>query len=335
MKPKHFKSKKEDRRGAGSLAPAPMTVRSTAGRTWLQRSASEAAKTHEDEVGAAKDSASSDASEAESPGTSRWDGDIGPGLRRDPSTWVPGVEAAVPSPHGASARAPISAGPDPLGADRRIDHQVAPRGAHVMKGEALTDTRRGVHVGEGDAFLSIERRARHARKMETFSVEDAHAATAIAAAPALGDTTDSAATHDEVTDTVVRTGPTPTTVDHTNAEKRRRRWPLIPVAGAAGALALGIGGGGAFAYFSSVGSGAGQAKDGSLATVSVVATTGPADLLPGVREPSTSPFTTAALPAPPSTWSRRGPRCTRATPLCAATTISASPRRCPTSSPRR
>ena len=59
-----------------------------------------------------------------------------------------------------------------------------------------------------------------------------------------------------------------------------RRWRLVPVAGAAGALVVGLGGGAAFAFFSG-GPGTGDVATGSPVTLDAVATTGPADLLPG------------------------------------------------------
>jgi hypothetical protein len=116
-------------------------------------------------------------------------------------------------------------------------------------------------------------------KTEAVSVKAAPGALTPGASPLPGTAAAAPATESEVAAAVVNTRPA--TEDHTYAGKRRRRWPLIPVAGAVGAVAIGFGGGGAFAYFATAGSGAGQAKGGSLATVSVVATTGPADLLPG------------------------------------------------------
>ena len=59
-----------------------------------------------------------------------------------------------------------------------------------------------------------------------------------------------------------------------------RRWGLVPVAGAAGALVAGLGGGAAFAFFSG-GPATGHVSTGSPVTLDAVATTGSADLLPG------------------------------------------------------
>lgn len=65
------------------------------------------------------------------------------------------------------------------------------------------------------------------------------------------------------------------------SKPRRRRWHVVPVAGAVGALVAGLGAGGAYAYFSSTGSGTGQTVVGSPVSVTVTAVSGPADLLPG------------------------------------------------------
>jgi hypothetical protein len=62
-----------------------------------------------------------------------------------------------------------------------------------------------------------------------------------------------------------------------------RRWRLVPVAGAAGALVVALGGGAAFAYFMShaAGSGTGHTATGSPVAIPSVGTAGTADLLPG------------------------------------------------------
>ena len=62
----------------------------------------------------------------------------------------------------------------------------------------------------------------------------------------------------------------------------RRRWRLVPLAGAAGAVAVGLGVGSAVAIIvSQGGSGSGQTTAGGPVDVGVAATTGNADLLPG------------------------------------------------------
>ena len=63
----------------------------------------------------------------------------------------------------------------------------------------------------------------------------------------------------------------------------RRRWRLVPLAGAAGAVAVGLGAGSAVAIIVSHqgGSGSGRTTAGDPVDVAVAATTGNADLLPG------------------------------------------------------
>jgi hypothetical protein len=62
----------------------------------------------------------------------------------------------------------------------------------------------------------------------------------------------------------------------------RRRWRLVPLAGAAGAVAVGLGVGSAVAIIvSQGGSGSGQTTAAGAVDVAVAATTGNADLLPG------------------------------------------------------
>jgi hypothetical protein len=62
---------------------------------------------------------------------------------------------------------------------------------------------------------------------------------------------------------------------------RWRRWVVKPLALAALTLSLGLGGGTAWAYFSATGSGTGHAKTGSPVALTITATSGAADLLPG------------------------------------------------------
>jgi hypothetical protein len=128
-----------------------------------------------------------------------------------------------------------------------------PRGDHVMRGHVLTDVPQGAHVKKGDPLLVLEQRALHAMKGE------------------------GPVTPDPSTPRERRARRTSRQGAH---KAMSRRWGLVPVAGAAGALAVGLGGGGAFAFFSS-GPGTGDAPTGSAVTLKAVATTGPADLLPG------------------------------------------------------
>lgn len=62
---------------------------------------------------------------------------------------------------------------------------------------------------------------------------------------------------------------------------RWRRWVGKPLALSALALSLGVGGGTAWAYFTSTGSGTGHATVGSPVSLTITATSGTADLLPG------------------------------------------------------
>lgn len=186
-----------------------------------------------------------------------WDGPPGP---------VP-CPTTPPAPSLEPAMAPPCVQPDEEG-----------RGAHVREGEALTDVARGAHVMKGDPLLSVERRALHALKADALSTTDVGApppqtASWPSAAP------EPVATGNEVTATT--DGSTPSTGGGAGDSKRRRRWPLVPVAGAAGVLAAGLASGAAFAYFTSTGSGTGHAPTASPVTITVTATTGAADLLPG------------------------------------------------------
>lgn len=61
----------------------------------------------------------------------------------------------------------------------------------------------------------------------------------------------------------------------------RRRWRLVPVAGAAGAVVAGLGGGTAVAFITTHGSGSTDTVTGSPVAVTIAATAGTADLLPG------------------------------------------------------
>jgi hypothetical protein len=161
----------------------------------------------------------------------------------------------------------------------------AERGEHVMKGHVLTDLPRGAHVMENDPFLSVERRALHIMKgpdvatpgLSTFSSETTRSADDIISDLA-------SAAEVSVARPVRRAAERRTRqsrpMRHGAPNSASRRWRLVPVAGAAGALVVGLGGGAAFAFFSG-GPGTGEVATGSPVTLDAVATTGPADLLPG------------------------------------------------------
>lgn len=132
----------------------------------------------------------------------------------------------------------------------------ARRGAHVMMGDVLTDEPRGAHVNPSDPFRSVEQRALHAVEVEVTAGEVVPKAIR--------------ASRRKVAPTA-RPGVPGT---------RKRRWGLAPVVGAASGLALGIGGGAAFAFVANS-SASNDASTESAVPVTVVGTTGSADLLPG------------------------------------------------------
>ena len=145
-----------------------------------------------------------------------------------------------------------------------------PRGAHVMRGFALTDEPRGAHVNPSDPLRSVEQRALHAVEIESLDLRQLSFVTA--AGVNAGETVPRPARASRR-----KVGPTrrpgiPTT--------RKRRWGLAPVVGAAGGLALGIGGGAAFAFVADS-SASNNTSTVNAAAVQVVGTTGSADLLPG------------------------------------------------------
>lgn len=157
------------------------------------------------------------------------------------------------------------------------------RGAHVMRGHALTDEPRGAHVNPSDPFRSVEQRALHAVAVEPLDLQQVSVVTAAGALS--GHASAESGVGVNAGETVPRAtrasrrkaGPTtrpgiPTT--------RKRRWGLAPVVGAAGGLALGIGGGAAFAFVTDS-SASNDASTVSEVAVKVVGTTGSADLLPG------------------------------------------------------
>lgn len=168
------------------------------------------------------------------------------------------------------------------------------RGEHVMKGQIPTDAPRGAHVKGDDRYLSVERRALHApveqralhvMKGQDLATPDLSTFTSVSAPVADDDVSHSASAVEVGVATSVRSAA------HARKRKTRpvrqgahrptsRRWGLVPVAGAAGALVVGLGGGAAFAFFSG-GPGTGLVSTGTPVTLDAVATTGPADLLPG------------------------------------------------------
>ena len=56
-----------------------------------------------------------------------------------------------------------------------------PRGAHVMRGFALTDQPRGAHVNPSDPFRSVEQRALHAVEVESLDLRQVSVVTAAGA----------------------------------------------------------------------------------------------------------------------------------------------------------
>ena len=108
-----------------------------------------------------------------------------------------------------------------------------------------------------------------------------------------------------------------------------RRWGLVPVAGAAGALVVGLGGGGAFAYLDAVlghGSGSGQTTAGGPVTAPITATTGTADLLPD--RAGAAYFTLHNIDSSGRTFDQVAPGATGLsdnTRLCASSYVSLAP----------
>jgi hypothetical protein len=137
---------------------------------------------------------------------------------------------------------------------------------------------------KGDPLLSVERRALHAKaakplatpELSTFTPE---AALAVCGAPNPAVKAGARTPERKAGRAVTRAART--TKRQGAHATVNRRWGLVPVAGAAGALVVGLGGGGAFAFITTHGSGAGHTTTGSLVTVQAIATTGTADLLPG------------------------------------------------------
>ena len=144
---------------------------------------------------------------------------------------------------------------------------------------------------EGDPFLSIERRAIHATKGQAPEEVPRSAPMTFgdvpSVEPASEDRTTSASTVDVLTtphpDAHARKRAALATKRQNARAIARRRWRLVPLVGAAGAVAVGLGGGSAVAFIVGHGSGSGSSQilTGGPVTVAVTATTGSADLLPG------------------------------------------------------
>ena len=162
------------------------------------------------------------------------------------------------------------------------------RGAHVMRGEVVADGPRGVHVTKDDSFRSVECRALHAAKAEPvaqldLSISEPQSEAGVAP---LANTSPPPATAPEIhvsghaAALAATPGPRPKRRDAGTVGSRRRR--LIPLAGGAAVLAVALTGGTAFAYMLGSGSGSGQARAGGPISAAITATTGNADLLPGL-----------------------------------------------------
>ena len=177
-------------------------------------------------------------------------------------------------------------------------------GLHVRADEPLAATSLEVHVTEADALVIVVNGA-HVMALDPLAVQEVAPGTDKDEAHVRTDQPLATITADagvQIDDALVwepladrhtveakavadRTEPAPDSAvspsDPGHTRPRRRRWRLVPVAGAAAALAAGLGAGGAYAYFTSTGSGSGHATVGSPVSVTVSATSGAADLLPG------------------------------------------------------
>jgi hypothetical protein len=180
---------------------------------------------------------------------------------------------------------------------RRADPLLA--GLHIRADEPLAATSLEVHVTEADALVIVVNGA-HVMAADPLAVQEVATGTDMDDAPVMADQPlagvriDDALVWEPVADishiVEAEAAAAPTEpasdsaisrIDPGHAKPRRRRWRLVPVAGAAAALAGGLGVGGAYAYFTTRGSGSGHAATGSPVSVTVSATTGVADLLPG------------------------------------------------------
>lgn len=177
-------------------------------------------------------------------------------------------------------------------------------GLHVRADEPLAATSLEVHVNEADALVIVVNGA-HVTAVDPLAIQEVAPGTDVDEAHVtvdqpLATTTSDAGiqiddalvwepvadiSHLEAEAAAARTESASDSAvsrsDPGHAKPRRRRWRLVPVAGAAAALAAGLGVGGADAYFTATGSGTGHAMTGSPVNVTVSATTGAADLLPG------------------------------------------------------
>ncbi len=162
---------------------------------------------------------------------------------------------------------------------RRDDPLLA--GLHVRADEPLAATSLEVHVTEADALVIVVNGA-HVTASDPLAVEvvAAHATIdeALVWVPVVEEPpqveAEPARPHASPREPVTGSHGAP-------AKVRSGRWRLAPVAGAAAALVAGLGAGGAYAYLTATGSGSGHAATGSPVAVTVSATTGAADLLPG------------------------------------------------------
>ena len=220
------------------------------------------------------------------------------------------------------------------------------RAAHARHRPAIADVAPGAHVGQGDPLLSVERRALHAMKEQASIHVPAAPVPALEAPPVLHAVPD-VPVDDVVVSLVSPTADSsvqvePATLAHGDALARRRavlatqrqnaravarrRWRLVPIAGATGAVAAGLAGGGAFALLISHGSGSTQITAGSPVTVGITATTGDADLLPG--RAGAAYFTLRNTNTSGVTFDQVGPGATVVsdnTALCASSFVSIAP----------
>jgi predicted ribosomally synthesized peptide with SipW-like signal peptide len=130
------------------------------------------------------------------------------------------------------------------------------RGAHVRGDDPLAGAAWDAHLAEDDA-LAAQVRGAHVKTDDPLAASFSPGNASITTDPA--EPSETRANRSEA-------GTVP-------AKARRRRWGLVPVAGAVGALAAGLGGGGAYAYFTSHGTGTGSATAGTLQAVTVQAAT--------------------------------------------------------------
>jgi predicted ribosomally synthesized peptide with SipW-like signal peptide len=149
-------------------------------------------------------------------------------------------------------------------------------GAHVMAADPLAVQEVTLGTDVDDAHVMADQPLATTTSEAGFQIDDALVWEPVADASPMVEAEAAAARMEPASDSAVSAS------DPGHAKPRRRRWRLVPVAGAAAAaLAAGLGVGGAYAYFTATASGSGHAKVGSPVSVTVSATTGAADLLPG------------------------------------------------------